>query len=616
MLILYDRDESGFSGNGLAALNLAFSVRVLEEINGPCELSFSYPAGDPKAALITRFRVVKCEGRLFRVSRTERAEDGRSVLSVTANHIYDDCKNFHIREMPEVSGAGAQELFALAFAGTGFNVLPSEFNPVVDFTGITDATPDEAAQLLIKCAGRGEIFKDNKNVALVERLGADKRVPLRLDYNVKELKRFEDCSGIITRLYPYGRDDLTIEGGYIDSPDISLYGVREGSLRYREIGDAAALLARASLEFSPANPGRIDAPGVSFQAEFIDREGGLSLGDSVLLDGEALRVSRLIKYPYESVLAEITAGRPKRGIAAVIGELERAGKRPPKVRVTQQVINEIRQDMSLEIHNAAMEVFKTETLSAETAQINAAWIRELYVQWLETNFEAIDPRRPYPAGGKRPFIRVHNQNIEHFISDVSEEEVEDFKLPSGQQVYYTSIEAEEAFKYFTVTDPVKWNAEFRSVTEENAPEYSYLGAHYESLAQLREAYRENFRVKARKQTNMIPRKTQGFNMNGLNEPWDVWGRGDEAGNGCGYQYKDLDGFNLIYTSRGAAEIPPGFEIGLKLRDDGVYTRSLPEEGWVKLGAGGAANIVFLNRAPEAADIAGAAENTLFVQYAD
>jgi hypothetical protein len=112
-------------------------------------------------------------------------------------------------------------------------------------------------------------------VALVEKIGADRGVKLEISKNLKNVTIERDITNMITRLYPYGKDDAHIGSvnnniQYIDSLNTALYGVREGYRDYSDYVEPSDILAHAQWEFNPDNEERIDVPEFNISGDFID----------------------------------------------------------------------------------------------------------------------------------------------------------------------------------------------------------------------------------------------------------------------------------------------------------------------------------------------------------
>lgn len=311
---------------------------------------------------------------------------------------------------------------------------------------------------------------------------------------------------------------------------------------------------------------------------------------------------------------------------------------PELINLIQNIV-EIEVDNSLEVifkeieervFNQIVEVFETEVLAADTAHILNAWIRFLKVDMLETNFEALDPRISWPPGAEpfvRYFVRIAGITIQHIRATLSPTEIENYRTPSyrlpdgsmspGDQIYWTAIgDHPQAFKYFTITDPISVfvngvitvsggntiTVTNRRVLTNPLPPGVEPPEDYEKIwrdltSHEQEQVREMFRVKVRSTLSESVRKTDAFeyinNPSGTGQtmiPKTIWGGGNHVDpsltNGRGYQYKDWNGFNMTYTTRtGYGSTPAGTEIGIRLQDDGCYYFDMEENEWLKIGSG-------------------------------
>ena len=276
-------------------------------------------------------------------------------ISVFASHVSRaDARTVHIQNIPDMIGVPPRDVIERAAAGTCFRLLTDEELEkrgmewvgadgfLIDFFSADKLNLFDAVENVRSCCGKGEIYADNYGIALVERIGRDSGVRLGIDRNMRGIEVERDVSDIVTRLYPYGKDDLhigSVNGGrqYVDSADIALYGVREGYRDYGEFTEPEKLLARAEWELSANNPERLDAPRVNVSGSVIDlgklAEYGdaekLEIGDGVtVIDrGRAIyeRVIRLERYPFEPSPTEITLGALKRDLFFYLSQMGRLG---------------------------------------------------------------------------------------------------------------------------------------------------------------------------------------------------------------------------------------------------------------------------------------------------
>lgn len=209
------------------------------------------------------------------------------------------------------------------------------------------------------------------------------------------------------------------------------------------------------------------------------------------------------------------------------------GERKKDFADIQDIITEEVQNVAPDI---IIEVIEKEVISAKTAHILNAWIRDLNVEYLETNFDALDVRKTAPIGNIRNCIRIHDECIDYVTQELSPTEVMDYKNKDGEQIYYTAIkENPQAYQFFTLTMPTRIYPDLK-------PEQV-----------------EEFKVKVRKVLSEQVKASFKFDSTEGDTlyPSMVWGAGtDETGltnNGKGFIFKDLDGLVLKYiTSLGKA----------------------------------------------------------------
>ena len=362
MLKLFGYDDRDAS-DCLAVLNNAGDTKVMREINGAYTLEFTYPQ-DEKAELLTVNRLVQCGGQLFRIMKIGRVSDGKMLLNIECSHVYNaDAQAVHLQNVPDHIGKSPYEVLEYAFSGTPFTLLgDTELSDLgltrvdadgflIDFFSMDKTTPYEVMSTVIENCGKGEIYIDNYNIALVERIGRDTDIRLELSHNLQNVTVERDMTDLVTRLYPYGYDDLhigSVNDGvqYIDSPNISLYGVRSGYRDYSDYKEPTDVKNRGLWEFDAENEERIDVPSVNISGKLIDisrlAEYGefmkIELGDRVtVVDGDTKIEERVIRtevYPYEPLMGEISIGRVKKDLFFYLNQMGKLNRRYGRVSTT------------------------------------------------------------------------------------------------------------------------------------------------------------------------------------------------------------------------------------------------------------------------------------------
>ncbi len=110
-----------------------------------------------------------------------------------------------------------QQLLSLILEGCEWKAGSCDIDEIISFKTDRRISKLEALTLLAeKC--KGELFYHSKDriVDLVRQIGTNTELLIRYDKNCTYIEKEEDSSGIITRLYPYGSDNFTINTTILD----------------------------------------------------------------------------------------------------------------------------------------------------------------------------------------------------------------------------------------------------------------------------------------------------------------------------------------------------------------------------------------------------------------
>ena len=346
---LHEWNETDFTGGCLAYLNKAYEVAVYDSLQEVPTVSFKYPMKEEKADLIQEYRIVSVEGQAYRITTVKRDYSGSRIMTVKANRIfYEDAMRHHfptIGNDTDVSkstiGVDPYDVIKLAIAGTKFELIPdSELKEMgmtrigadgvkIDFYPTDKINTYDAIQNVIEAYGRGEIYYDNYRFAVVERIGKDNGVRMSIKKNMTSLSVERNTQELTTRLYMYGKDDLTISsvnGGkpYIDSKEgIEKYGIREAYRDYSDYDDPEKLKAFGEWDLKgEGNDFRLDRPQLTITGDVVDlsklAEYGdfykIALGDTVHVFEDNIehkkRIVSMKYYPYSAKQPSVTIGQP------------------------------------------------------------------------------------------------------------------------------------------------------------------------------------------------------------------------------------------------------------------------------------------------------------------
>lgn len=346
---LHEWDETDFTGGCLAYLNEAYDVAVFEGLQETHTVSFKYLMKDEKAELIKENRIVSVEGQAYRITLVKRDYSGSRIMTVKANRIfYDDALHHHLPTIgndtdvtKSTIGVDLYDVIKLAIADTKFELIPdSELKEMgmtrigadgvkIDFYPTDKINTYDVIQNVIEAYGRGEIYYDNYRFAVVERIGKDNGVRMSIKKNMTSLSVERSTQELTTRLYMYGKDDLTISsvnGGkpYIDSKEgIEKYGIREAYRDYSDYDDPEKLKAFGEWDLKgEGNEFRLDRPQLTITGDVVDlsklAEYGdfykIALGDTVHVFEDNIehkqRIVSMTYYPYSAKQPSVTIGQP------------------------------------------------------------------------------------------------------------------------------------------------------------------------------------------------------------------------------------------------------------------------------------------------------------------
>ena len=384
---LHDRYTDSFETGEV--LNNAYNVKETRILNDTGSIEFDYPY-DEKARLISQNMLVSVNGHIYEISRTTRNMNGADSLHVygTPHFVYEAQKAFiptigdHIGETSRAVLQAAVKIISdfkeevkekcifhimtnAELTEKGMKWVADD-ELLIDFFSTDKTNLWDVIKTIIENLGRGEIFHETTidsnnnivcNIAIVERIGTDNGVRLRLEKNMQSISIERNVSDMITRLWAFGSDDLTVSsvnGGkaYIDSPNIEKYGVQEGYKDYSDYTSAAKLYRNAKWEFDEDNEDRIDVPQLTISGKLIDlsklAEYGeaekLEIGDTVHvfdIDGTEY-VQRVIEYqayPLEPKESNISIGHIRRDFFIGLWQTEQATKKHAKWQTANNSVN-------------------------------------------------------------------------------------------------------------------------------------------------------------------------------------------------------------------------------------------------------------------------------------
>jgi hypothetical protein len=236
-----------------------------------------------------------------------------------------------------------------------------------------------------------------------------------------------------------------------------------------------------------------------------------------------------------------------------------------KIEKVTEKITSIENGTDETFNTTLVEVTKENVVAADMIEATSAFIEDLFVDRLETNLKSIKCTPniqknasgryvwtggytiPYVANNIRPYIKIEGISLKFIEAHLTASGTRDLKI-NNKQVYYTSIgDAENAYKFFTFTDP---KSKYPDLTDEEAA---------------------MFKVVVRSSENEYEKaefKFEFVSSGGTStyEPKLIIGTGDALGNGKLIYEKALNEAKIYINSR----TENGESKGVSIKDDGLY----------------------------------------------
>lgn len=235
--ILYEKDEIDFTSQGLGSLVEIYDVDVEEQRNGLLQLTASYPVSGVRYADISVGRIIlakpnqRDDVHAFRIVSTELDISGYAVKIEADSITYDLTHNV----VKHLVASGIGQAFMIALKNAIVNPSIFAFYSDIATSSTTSLNYVNPMEAIMGTTGSflqiwgGELKRENRRVAMLNRRGRDNVATFRLGKNISGLKYSVDISSLVTRIIPtksVQNDDqttTTLEGTPVDSQYINNY---------------------------------------------------------------------------------------------------------------------------------------------------------------------------------------------------------------------------------------------------------------------------------------------------------------------------------------------------------------------------------------------------------
>ena len=326
-LVAFSEDATDYDNLGIGCFENASNIEIYHAINGDYYLKFTLPDNDEKWELAQLENKVGWGDEIFVI----KAIDNKNVLAYS---LLDDAMLKHCPIIEDMINMPVNEIVDKIFervdkklvkvlnedeaSALGLKLVKEDF----DFFAMGRTTPVDAITVLMEQLSsyriHSELYIHGNNIAIVESLGTNREIIIDKQHNAKDIKPSHNSADLCTRLYPYGKDGMTIDGDvpYIDSPLIDNYSkVHENFVNFDKITEKADLLEAGKRLFKEGNPDRIDVPKYSLEIDYLDVNTEVNIGDTVVVKDRDFNITTrqnvvsTTKYPLEPHKNKFTVGK-------------------------------------------------------------------------------------------------------------------------------------------------------------------------------------------------------------------------------------------------------------------------------------------------------------------
>lgn len=234
-VVIYDRFDVNFE-NPLAILGNVKDLKITEKLNEGFTLNFQH-TGDQHNELLKRDNYVMVEDDIFKIRQVSRSKSSSGLTtSVSCDHLYFELLDDYIEKSWKAKSPYIEDLVKYVNKYTNFNIrvspdlINNEQYPPLRFA-IDRGNPVTVLYNITKMWGV-ELHRFRRQVSIVSSYNRDKLYLLATEKNIESISRTDDSANQVTRIYPKGGYNLSIEGMKItDIPyPLTQYHPEEGWL--------------------------------------------------------------------------------------------------------------------------------------------------------------------------------------------------------------------------------------------------------------------------------------------------------------------------------------------------------------------------------------------------
>lgn len=216
-LVIYRDLETGLERMG--ELVNASDIYITEEINGEETLEFKMATNDPKRIELGTEPVELCarigdKQFIIRNPIDKRDDSGKKYTEFFCEAQWYELRDFKVISFESIEDTAfntMQKILDASIVPTGWTVYTSNITIKRTIRGDWKSVLELLQEVRDTFGGELQFDTIEKTISLVDRIGEDNGVRFYYNKNLKSIERSVDTFSLVTRLYLYGKNDLTIK---------------------------------------------------------------------------------------------------------------------------------------------------------------------------------------------------------------------------------------------------------------------------------------------------------------------------------------------------------------------------------------------------------------------
>lgn len=262
--------------------------QIITRTKGFENFDFTIPLSDKRCKEIKNERLLTVGGRRYIIKRIIKEKSDSKIMTVECEALWYELNGFAPFEKVWWTG-NTSVVMARALQDTGWTVGEVTVSRSHNFLAKENSSPLYMLRYIAKLLDAELTFDTmNKRVNMLERAGSDRGVVISYTSNLKGITRIDDTTNLITRVYMYGAEGVTIadiNGGIPYLEDYSWMDAEglERKVISEVVTDERFSVLESMKEYMLDRLATYSHPITSYEVQEYVIQTMLGIGDSVLI---------------------------------------------------------------------------------------------------------------------------------------------------------------------------------------------------------------------------------------------------------------------------------------------------------------------------------------------